>query len=275
MKKLISLLLAGFILPVSLIAFADPEQDRLALIAHYENALPGIKLDDYVLGALSMNEEAKEQYDDVMSFPPFATDVREGGNIWEKPFRNGQRFGNCFKYEGINAAATYPLYDDTAGRVITFENAINACLKLNNEAELAYGSREMSLLTSYARSLSDNSRVRVKIKSAGALAAYEHGKKLYYERNGQMNFACATCHVDNAGKMLRSEQLSMMVGQASHWPEFRAGTEPVTLQMRFRQCQKNIRAKQFELNSQDANDLEFFMTYMSNGLKMQTPVFRK
>jgi L-cysteine S-thiosulfotransferase len=275
MKRPISFMLAGLLISASFIVHAGREEDRLAMIAHYEKELPNIKLEDYVLGALNMSTEAKAQYDDVMSFPPFTADVREGGILWEKPFRNGQRFGNCFKYEGINAAASYPYYDDAAGRVVTFENAVNDCLKINNEPELAYGSRDMALVTSYAKSLSDNARVKIKIKSPGAVAAYEHGKKLYYERRGQLNFACATCHVDNAGKNLRSEQLSMMVGQATHWPEFRAGTEPVTLQMRFVQCQKNTRAKPFELNSREYNDLEFFMTYMSNGLKMLTPVFRK
>lgn len=133
----------------------------------------------------------------------------------------------------------------------------------------------MALLTAYAKSLSDNAKVNIKVKIAGALAAYEKGKQIYYERRGQLNFSCATCHVDYAGKFTRSEQLSMMIGQASHWPEFRAGTEPVTLQGRFIQCQKNTRAEPREFNSTDYNNLEYFMTYMSNGLKMQTPVYRK
>ena len=133
----------------------------------------------------------------------------------------------------------------------------------------------MAILTAYARSLSDKAKLSIKIKTPGALAAYEKGKQFYYQRQGQLNFSCATCHVDNPGKYIRSELLSMMVGQASHWPVFRAGTEPVTLQARFIGCQKNTRAEPKEANSPEYNNLEFFMTYMSNGLKMQSPVFRK
>jgi len=225
--------------------------------------------------ALAMNPEAKEQYDSMMEFPPYAADVRQGGVQWETPFRNGNKFSSCFKYGGVNAAANYPYFDDKAGRVITFENAINDCLKINDEKEIKYGSREMALLTAYAKSLSDNARVNIKVKSAGALAAYEKGKQFYYQRQGQLNFSCATCHVDNAGKFTRSEQLSMMIGQASHWPEFRAGTEPVTLQARFIGCQKNTRVEPKEANSPEYNNLEYFMTYMSNSMKMLTPVFRK
>lgn len=256
-------------------AHADPEEDRLSMIEHYKKILPDIKVDDYVLGALSMNPQAKVQYDEMMEFPPFIADVRQGGVVWERRFKNNKRLASCFNNGGINAAINYPYFDDQAGRVITFENAINNCLKANDEKEIPYGSKEMTFLTSYAKSLSDNARVKIKINTPAARAAYEDGKRLYYERRGQLNFSCASCHVSYAGKYLRSEQLSMMIGQATHWPEFRAGTEPVSLQMRFVQCQKNTKAKPYEINSVEYNNLEYFMTYMSNGLKMLTPVFRK
>ena len=275
MKHKFISILAALLLIASFGTHASPEEDRKALIDHYKQTFPTIKFEDYVYGALAMNPEAKEQYDMVMEFPPYAADVHQGGLQWETPFKNDEKFSSCFKYGGSNAAANYPYFDDKAGRVITFENAINDCLKANNEKEIKYGSREMALLTAYAKSLSDNAKINIKVKSAGALAAYEKGKQFYFQRQGQLNFACATCHVDNAGKFTRSEQLSMLIGHASHWPEFRAGTEAVTLQGRFIGCQKNTRTEPREFNSTDYNNLEYFMTYMSNGLKMQTPVFRK
>jgi len=36
-----------------------------------------------------------------------------------------------------------------------------------------------------------------------------------------------------------------------------------------------MRAKPLKANSEDYNDLEYFLTYMSNGLPMLTPVYRK
>lgn len=275
MKTIYSFLLAGLLTLVCSTSHGLPEDDRNALINLYKQQFPNIKFEDYVYGALNLNQEAKEQYQSIMEFPPYAGDVRQGGLQWETAFKNGAKFSSCFKYGGNNIAGGYPYFDDNAGRVITFEGAINNCLKANNEKELKYASKEMALLTAYAKSLSDNSKVNIKIKSAGALAAYEQGKQTYYKRQGKLNFSCATCHVDYVGKFARSEQLSMMVGHASHWPEFRAGTEPVTLQGRFIQCQKNTRVEPKEANSTEYNNLEFFMTYMSNGLKMQTPVFRK
>jgi sulfur-oxidizing protein SoxA len=275
MKRKLTYIIAGLLLGISIGAQASPEKDRSALIKHYKQMLPDIKFENYIYGALAMNPDAKSQYDDIMAFPSFSIDLDKGKKMWETPFKNGKKFSSCFKNGGKNVAGNYPYFDDKAKRVVTFENAINACLKKNGETELKYGDKDMGLLTAYAKSLSDGMKVNVKVKGKAALAAYERGKKYYYTRNGQLNFACASCHVFNAGKFIRSDQLSMMIGQASHWPEFRGGTDIVTLQGRFKQCEKNVRAKPKDANSEDYNNLEYFLTYMSNGLPMQTPVFRK
>ncbi len=275
MKQKITSILALLLLGASFSVYASPAKDRSDLIKYYKQKLPDIKFADYVYGALAMNPDAKSQYDDIMAFPPYAIDLDKGKSMWETPFKNGKTFSSCFKNGGKNVAGNYPYFDDAAGHVVTFENAINACLKKNGEEELKYGDSKIGLLTAYARSLSDGMKVDVKVNGKGALAAYEKGKKFYYTRDGQLNFSCASCHVQNAGKFIRSDQLSMMIGQASHWPEFRGGTDIVTLQKRFMQCQKNVRAKPLEANSEEYNDLEYFLTYMSNGLPMLTPVFRK
>lgn len=275
MKRRLSIFLGCLLVVANISVYAGPEDDRKALLQHYKQVLPGVKPGDYVLGALALNPDAKEQYDSIMMFPPFVGDVDEGRKLWEKPFKNGKTFASCFRSGGKNVAGGYPYYDNGVGKVLTFENALNACLRHNDEAELKYGSDELGLLSAYAKSLSDGMKVNVKVEGKDALAAYEKGREYYYMRRGQLNFSCAICHVDHAGKFIRSEQLSPMIGQAAHWPEFRAGTDLVTLQGRFRQCQKNVRATPLEFNSEEYNNLEYFMTYMSNGLPMQTPVFRK
>lgn len=275
MKRKLTYLLAGLLLLAGFAAQATPEQDYKALLKHYKELFPKVKPADYIYGSLALSADAKSQYDAIMEFPPFTMDMEEGAKIWDTPFKNGKTFASCFPNKGKNAAAKYPYFDDKAGRVVTFENALNDCLKANDEPELKYGSRELGLLSAHAKSLSNGSKVDVKVKGAGALAAYDKGKQYYYERRGQLNFACSTCHIDNAGKRTRSEELSMLVGQASHFPVFRDGTTLVTLQTRFKQCANNTRMPKLEFNSEEYNNLEYFMTYMSNGMKMITPVFRK
>lgn len=275
MRWRLTAFLACLFLGASLAAGAGPAEDRKALTEYYKQRLPGVKFEDYVLGALALNRDALDQYESIMTFPPFVNDVDEGRKTWEKPFKNGKTFASCFTGGGKNSAGNYPYFDNGVGKVITFENALNACLRRNDEAELKYGSAALGLLSAYARSFSDGMKVQVKVEGPAALAAYEKGQAFYYSRRGQLNFSCAVCHIDNVSNFVRSEQLSPLVGQAVHWPVFRAGTELVTLQARFRQCQKNVRATPLEFNSEEYNNLEYFMTAMSNGLPMQSPVFRK
>ncbi len=265
-------LLAAILFSVSA-AHAGPVEDRASLLDQYRQALPKIRFEDYVLGTFSMDAAAKSQYDDIMSFPPFSVDLDEGKKLWEKPFGNGKTYSSCFDNGGKGIAANYPYYDEKLHRVVTFENAIDACREANGEKALSYGGREMGLVTSYAKSLSDGAKVDVKVEGKGALSAYLDGKRYYYEKHGK--YACSSCHVDNVGKTINDEKISMLIGQASHYPEFIDGTELTTLQGRIRQCARNMGAKPPELNSRESNDLEYFMTYMSNGLPMQTPVFRK
>jgi sulfur-oxidizing protein SoxA len=256
--------------------FAAPEQDRAALIAFYRGKFPGAPLQGYVDGALMLSRDAKSQFDSIMEFPPFQGYLDKGRTLWEKTFKNGKKFADCFANGGRNIAGKYPYYSPSNDKVITFEMDINRCLGDNGEAayELDDAST-MGIVTAYARTLSDGMLVDVRVDSAGALAKYEQGKKLYYTRMGQYNFSCASCHVGNAGRILRTEILSPAIGQTTHWPVFRGGEHLTTLQMRYGQCMEQMRASAFATGSEPFNNLEYFHSYLSNGLPLRASVYRK
>jgi sulfur-oxidizing protein SoxA len=196
--------------------------------------------------------------------------------LWETPFQNGKTFANCFSGGGRNVAGYYPYYDSSTDRIITFEMEINRCLRDNGEVEYGFDEKTtMSILTAYARTLSDGMRVHVRVEGEGALAKYAQGKKIYFTRIGQYNFACASCHMANAGKILRTEILSPAVGQTTHWPVFRGGDNLNTLHMRYRRCMEQMRASPFAAGSEELNNLEYFHSYLSNGLPMRASVYRK
>ncbi|MDD5242288.1 MAG: sulfur oxidation c-type cytochrome SoxA, partial [Sulfuricella sp.] len=150
MKRRLNTFFICLLLGASMGANAGPEEDRRALAEYYKQQFPSIKFEDYVMGALAMNPDALDQYNSIMTFPPFVIDVDEGRVTWEKPFKNGKHFSSCFPNGGKNVAGNYPYFDNASGKVMTFENAVNACLKANGEAELKYGSREIGLLTAFA-----------------------------------------------------------------------------------------------------------------------------
>jgi L-cysteine S-thiosulfotransferase len=261
---------------IALLAVGGPLEDRVRFVDYFAERFARVPLDDYVYGALIANPGGREQYEQIMEFPPFLGDIDKGKKIWDTPFRNGKSFADCFPSGGRNVVGNYPYFDAQLGRVFTFENAINACLRANDESEFAYGERQpMGVLTAYARTLSDGMRMNIRIESPAALAKYEAGKSMFFRRMGQLNAACAGCHVYNAGNVMRMEIISPALGHATHWPIFRGGEELMTFQGRFKRCMEQMRAVPYGFDSEEWNNLEYFLAYMSNGLPLKSSVFRK
>ncbi|MFO7543545.1 MAG: sulfur oxidation c-type cytochrome SoxA [Thiobacillus sp.] len=255
---------------------ASPEADRQELIKHYTDKYPNVKVDDYVYGALAFDEDSKSQYDSIMEFPPYESVIDKGRKMWETPFKNGKTYADCLPNGGKQIAGNYPMFDETKGKVVTLMHAINDCRTANGEEAYKYkDANTLGVLTAYMRTLSDGMLMNIKVEGPKAMAAYQAGKKTFYTRKGQLNFACASCHVQNAGTRLRSEMISPVVGHAVHWPVFRGGERLTMLQNRYEGCFKQVRQVPPEPGSEIMNNLEYFHSSLSNGLPMKASVFRK
>jgi sulfur-oxidizing protein SoxA len=257
-------------------AQATPESDRQEFIKHYTTKYPNVKLEDYVYGALAFDADSKAQYDAIMEFPPYESQIENGRKMWETPFKNGKKYADCLPNGGKQIAGNYPMFDEAKGKVVTLQDAINDCRTANGEEAYKVGDmKTMGTLTAYMRTLSDGMLVNIKVEGPKATAAYEDGKKSYFQRKGQLNFACSSCHVQNAGTRLRSELISPTVGQTVHWPVFRGGDNLVTLQQRYQGCYSQVRAVPPPQGGTIMNNLEYFHSALSNGLPMKASVFRK
>jgi sulfur-oxidizing protein SoxA len=271
-----ALVVASLLLACTVHAAAlDPEAERVRLVEMFTQRFPGVPLEDYVYGAMIASPGAREQYDQIMEFPPFLGDIDAGRRLWETPFRNGRRFADCFPDGGRNVVGDYPYYDPAVRRVVTFEGALNRCLQANGEATLPHGQRQMGLLTAYARTLSDGMKMNVRVESPAARAKFEAGRDLFFRRVGQLNAACAGCHLYNAGNTMRMEIISPALGHATHWPIFRGGEELMTFQGRFKRCMEQMRAVPYGHESEEWNNLEYFLSYLSNGIPLKSSVLRK
>ena len=246
-------------------ALAAAEATRIEVVARLARDLPGVPAASYALGSAAFDEELRAR---VEAESGAATAVLEAGKkLWERKFRNGRSLAHCFPNGGRRVAATYPQYDPRLKRVITLEMAVNQCLRTHNEALLDHGdARTMGSVTAYLRSLANGQKVAVRVPAA-AEERFQQGKRLYFTRMGQRNFACASCHLQGAGKRYVDTPLSPAVGQATHFPVIRGGTA-VTLQSRMRQCLEVMGAAPFAAGSEELNDLEYFLTYLSNGLRV-------
>lgn len=277
MKKQILVMSCLGWLAVAANAHAAPEDDRLRVVNAVQKKFPDIKKADYVYGALAFSADAKSQYDAVMEFPPYEAEIEKGAKLWATPFKNGKRYADCFPRGGKNVAGNYPQFDAATKNVVTFEMALNQCRTANGETAYKHSDMNtMGLLTAYARTLSDGMKMNIKVEGRDALAAYEAGKQFFHQRRGQLNFSCAGCHVSNVGNVLRTEYLSMAPGQATHWPAFRGGDYALfTLQRRYAACNQMVRLVPLEIGGEEYNNLEYYHSYLSNGLPLQASVFRK
>ena len=257
---------------------ADPLQDQRVLKQLYKKTFPQLQLQDYADGVYAIDETARESWQAIEEFPPYEPAIDAGEITFSAPFKNGKTYADCFLNKGIGVANTYPQWDSIKNEVITLPVAINNCRTRNDEPALPYKKGPLTNILAYMVYTTRGKPVNVTIPADNpkALAAYEEGKQYYYQRRGQLNFSCASCHVQNAGKHIRAEILSPMLGHTSGWPTYRLKWgEMGTLHRRFIGCHEQIRATPFPAQSKEFRNLEYFMSFISNGVPVNGPVTRK
>jgi L-cysteine S-thiosulfotransferase len=257
---------------------ASPEQDQAAFRQHYQQRFPNLTLADYANGVYAVDPIARQSWQAIEEFPPYDAAVEAGKKLFDAPFNNGKHYADCFPNQGIGIANEYPLWSKTKGQVITLALAINDCRDHHKEPALLYGKGEIVNLLAYLAYTSRGKPITVAIPKDDprALAAYEQGKAFYYQRHGQLNFACATCHVQNAGKKLRAEILGASIGHTSNWPTYRLKWgEMGGLHRRFSECLTQTKAKPYPEQSLEFINLEYFLSFISNGVPISGPSTRK
>ena len=259
------------------LATSTPEQDRTALIQALQKRLPGTRPEDWIVGgtayepgvtAIPLSADNATNTADILSI---------GKKQWERKFKDGKTFSNCFPNGGKRIAANYPQFEPSAKLVVTFESALNRCLQLHGEAIIApANAAEMGPLSAYARSLSENQPLNIRVVGQNARDRYDAGRRLFNARIGQQNFACASCHVQHAGGVYGANYgantgggLAPAVGQAVSWPRLQPGGTTRSLQTQFRRCFQRSGAEPFLEGSDEFNNLEYYLAYLSNGLPLR------
>ncbi len=263
---------------VSLPVHTGPKQDQTTLDTYYRQLFPNLKPADYADGVYAIDPVARESWLAIEEFPPYEPAIEAGEKLFNQAFNNQSTYAGCFENQGIGISQNYPKWNTKLRQVQTLATAINACRVKNQEPPLPYQHGQMTQLLAYLAFTSRGNLIDINIpeQDSAALKAYEDGKKYYYQRRGQLNFSCASCHIQNAGKKIRSEMLSPLFGQVTGWPTYRLKWgEMGTLHRRIIGCHKQIRAIPPKAQSPELRNLEYFMTLMSNGLPVNGPSTRK
>jgi len=251
----------------------NPVADAQAFRKFFTDKFPKVKLEDFVNGPYSMNEDMHRQWQEKEQFPPYDFSLEAGKEMFAKRFKNGNSYADCFPNQGIGIRQNYPQFDEKEGKVVTLELALNRCREANGEAPFSYVKDEMAALTAYMAFTSRGKPFDIKIPNdARALEAYENGKRYFYTRRGQLNFSCASCHVQNPGERIRAEVLAPAIGILNAMPIYRSEWGGMgTISRRFTTCNSQIRGVPLDPQSDEYRDVEYFLSYVSNGLPISGP----
>ncbi len=278
MRKLaLTLTAVGLIASLPLAAQATPAEDLKSFREHYMKRFPGVPLEEYKNGVYAINADARSSWEAIEEFPPYEDEQMRGEELFNTPFANGKTYASCFPNGGKGIRQNYPYFDTKSGQVKTLEQEINECRSNNGEKPLGWKKGDIAAISAYMASTSNGKKLNVKIPNdPRALAAYQRGKQHFYAKRGQLNLSCANCHYDNAGRMVRADTLSPALGHPTHFPVYRLKWNGLgTIQRRYGGCNQQVRAKDFPAQSDEYKALEYFHTYMSNGISVNAPSSRK
>ncbi|MDR5651081.1 sulfur oxidation c-type cytochrome SoxA [Ruixingdingia sedimenti] len=184
--------------------------------------------------------------------------------------KNGESCAGCHQgpesMKGLRAVL--PRVDEKTGKLMILENYVNACVteRMGLEAWGTTGDKMKDMLALISMQ-SRGEVVNVAIDGPAA-PFWEQGKEIYYTRYGQLEMACANCHEDQQGKMIRADHLSQ--GQINGFPTYRlkdAGM--VSAQQRFVGCVRDTRAETFKAGSDEFKALELYVASRGNGLSIE------
>lgn len=251
----------------------NPEADRQAFQAYFKNRFPAVKSDDWGNGPYAVNAGMRKQWEEIMQFPPYDFALDAGKTEFNRKFANGKTYADCFPNKGIGIRQNYPYFDTKTGEIVTLDLAINRCRVANGEKPLKYQVGLMASIDAYMASTSRGKPFDIKIPDdPRALAAYEDGKQYFYTRRGQLNFSCASCHVQAAGQRLRGDILAPALGILAAFPIYRSDWGSMgTIDRRFTSCNVQTRAVPLKPEAKSYRDLEYFLAYMSNGIPITGP----
>jgi sulfur-oxidizing protein SoxA len=258
--------------------FEDPEKNRDTFFPYStddelkNNIKKGLKFEDFGIGNYAFNSVGVQTYEALKEMPPYEDHIDAGKALYD----GSEVLKKCFPE--VTIGGDYPYFDEEKKEVVTLTSAINKCLTDAGEKAWNEKKGDMPKLQAYIANESKEAgkEVDIKIASAAAAEAYERGKEYYYSQRGYLKLSCATCHVQGAGKRVRNESLSQLLGHTTHFPVYRLKWQDLgTLERRMEGCVKDQGQNPPKTNSVEMKELLYFMAYMSNGMKIDGPDLRK
>lgn len=247
-------------------------KDLAKIHQYFISRFPDIPLNEFTNGVYALDAIARDNWEALEEFPPYEIHIDSGKSLWDEHL---EQYSSCFP-TGPGIKHLYPQWNEKLNTVVSLPYAVNLCREQHDLPAFDYLGEEMNSLVAYMAYQSRDKAINIKVPNEDALKAYQQGKNFFFTRRGQLNFACFHCHFDNAGKRLRTETLGPALGQTTGWPTYRNAWGALgPLHKRYIGCNEQVRAAPFELQSEEYRNLEYFHTYINNGLPINGPSVRR
>jgi L-cysteine S-thiosulfotransferase len=203
-------------------------------------------------------------------------DTQNPAWLWRQ---DGERAFNqdcaaCHSAAKMRGVATrYPAFDATLKKPVTLGARINLCRTRHMKSTaLAPEGDELLALQTYVASLSR--RLPITPPTDARLTPFlQRGAALYQQRMGQLNFSCAQCHDDNAGRRLGASNIPQ--AHPTGYPIYRLEWQGMgSLQRRLRNCMTGVRAEPFAFDSDEFTALELHLMQRAAGMAIESPAVR-
>jgi sulfur-oxidizing protein SoxA len=189
------------------------------------------------------------------------------------------------------AYAALPRYFADADRVQDLETRLVWCMVALQgiaEAEATKGpfggpgrKSDMEALVAWITSEARGVKMNVALAHPKEIEAYRLGEKMFYFRGGTHDFACATCHGDDA-KRIRLQDLPNLTrtegAQKAYttWPAYRVSQgELRSFQWRLNDCFRQQRFPELVFASDASIALTMFLARNANGAAFDAPAIKR
>ena len=188
--------------------------------------------------------------------------------------------------------ARLPRYFADTNKVQDLESRLLTCmtelqgLKREDIVRTRFGNldrnSDMEALVSYIGAQSNGMRMNVRLNHASEREMYKAGEYLFYRRNGPLDFACSTCHIES-GKRIRLQDLpnmtdpkEMQLTVATGWPAYRGTHSTVrTMQHRLYDCNWQMRLPDLGFASDMSVAITTYLNYSANDGLISLPGVRR
>jgi len=203
--------------------------------------------------------------------------VKDGEALWNRIDGAGAKACASCHGDATSAmrgvAARYPAFDSVASRPFTLGQRIDAC-RVRHLQAAPFGAESDARLALEAYIAFQSRGQPIAPPSDPRLEpARANGERLYRQRIGQIDVACAQCHDERAGQRLAGSTIPQ--AHPTGYPIYRLEWQNAgSLQRRLRNCLTGMRAEVPALGSDELVDLELYLMWRARGMPLETPAVR-